>query len=47
MKKVEAIVRPSRIHAIQGGLKKAGIPCMTTIPVRRRQDIHLWCPRCY
>ncbi len=34
MKKVEAIVRPSKVKLIQAGLKKANIPCFTVIPVK-------------
>ena len=34
MKKVEAIVRPSKLKAIQAGLIEAEIPCMTVIPVK-------------
>lgn len=34
MKKVEAIIRPSKLKAVQQGLKKANIPCITTIPVK-------------
>lgn len=34
MKKVEAIIRPSKLKAVQRGLKEAGIPCITVIPVK-------------
>ena len=34
MKKVEAIVKPSKLKAIQKGLIDADIPCMTVVPVR-------------
>jgi nitrogen regulatory protein P-II 1 len=34
MKKIEAIVRPSKLKAIQAGLIEAEIPCMTVIPVK-------------
>ena len=34
MKKVEAIVKPSKVSAIQAGLKEADIPCFTVIPVK-------------
>lgn len=34
MKKVEAIIRPSTLQAVQQGLKKEGIPCITVIPVK-------------
>lgn len=34
MKKIEAIIRPSKLKAIQIGLKEAGIPCITIIPVK-------------
>jgi nitrogen regulatory protein P-II 1 len=34
MKKIEAIVKPSKLKAIQAGLIKAGIPCMTVVPVK-------------
>jgi nitrogen regulatory protein P-II 1 len=34
MKKVEAIVRPSKVKAIQAALIAAGIPCMTVVPVK-------------
>ncbi|WP_298556175.1 P-II family nitrogen regulator [uncultured Algibacter sp.] len=34
MKKVEAIIRPSKLKAVQRGLKEAGIPCLTVIPVK-------------
>ena len=34
MKKVEAIIRPSKLKAVQKGLSEAGIPCMTVIPVK-------------
>ena len=33
MKKVEAIIRPSKLKAIQKGLKNIDIPCITVIPV--------------
>lgn len=34
MKKVEAIIRPSKLKAVQKGLKEAGIPCITVLPVK-------------
>lgn len=34
MKKIEAIIRPSKLKAVQLGLKEAGIPCNTVIPVK-------------
>lgn len=34
MKKIEAIIRPSKLKAVQIGLKEAGIPCNTIIPVK-------------
>ncbi|MCK5441523.1 MAG: P-II family nitrogen regulator [Maribacter sp.] len=34
MKKVEAIIRPSKLKAVQRGLKEAEIPCITVIPVK-------------
>ena len=34
MKKIEAIIRPSKLKAVQLGLKEAGIPCNTIIPVK-------------
>jgi nitrogen regulatory protein P-II 1 len=34
MKKVEAIVKPSKLKAIQAGLIAADIPCMTVIPAK-------------
>ncbi len=34
MKKVEAIIKPSKVSAIQAGLKEADIPCFTVIPVK-------------
>ncbi|GAA3614173.1 P-II family nitrogen regulator [Flavivirga amylovorans] len=34
MKKVEAIIRPSKLKAVQKGLKEADIPCLTVIPVK-------------
>ena len=34
MKKVEAIIRPSKLKAVQAGLKEAGIPCITVVPVK-------------
>lgn len=34
MKKVEAIVKPSKLKAIQAGLIAADIPCMTVMPVK-------------
>ncbi|MGL1904182.1 MAG: P-II family nitrogen regulator [Fibrobacterales bacterium] len=34
MKKVEAIVKPSKLEAIQRALSEAGIPCMTVTPVK-------------
>jgi|TARA_B100000768_G_scaffold100554_1_gene93599 nitrogen regulatory protein P-II 1 len=33
MKKIEAIIRPSKLKAIQKGLKNIDIPCITVIPV--------------
>jgi len=34
MKKVEAIVKPSKVKSIQTGLREADIPCFTVIPVK-------------
>ena len=34
MKKVEAIIRPSKLKSVQRGLKEADIPCITVIPVK-------------
>jgi|TARA_R110001592_G_C13103224_1_gene744351 nitrogen regulatory protein P-II 1 len=34
MKKIEAIIRPSKLKVVQEGLKAAGIPCNTIIPVK-------------
>ena len=34
MKKIEAIIRPSTLKAVQRGLKKADIPCITVTPVK-------------
>lgn len=34
MKKIEAIIRPSKLKAVQRGLKEAGTPCLTVIPVK-------------
>ena len=34
MKKVEAIIRPSKLKAVQRGLKEADMPCVTVIPVK-------------
>lgn len=34
MKKIEAIIRPSKLKAVQRGLKNADIPCITVIPVK-------------
>ena len=34
MKKIEAIIRPSKLKAVQRGLKEADIPCITAIPVK-------------
>ncbi|MEP1489259.1 MAG: P-II family nitrogen regulator [Algibacter sp.] len=34
MKKVEAIIRPSKLKAVQLGLKEAEIPCITVVPVK-------------
>lgn len=34
MKKVEAIIKPSKLKAVQAGLKEAGIPCLTVVPVK-------------
>ncbi|MDG2396811.1 MAG: P-II family nitrogen regulator [Flavobacteriaceae bacterium] len=33
MKKIEAIIRPSKLKSIQNGLKSIDIPCITVIPV--------------
>ena len=32
MKKIEAIIRPSKLKSVQQGLKDVEIPCMTVIP---------------
>lgn len=34
MKRIEAIIRPSKLQAVQKGLKNAGIPCLTVVPVK-------------
>ncbi|MFL1011175.1 P-II family nitrogen regulator [Flavisericum labens] len=34
MKKVEAIIRPSKLKDVQRGLKDADIPCITVVPVK-------------
>lgn len=34
MKKIEAIIRPSKLHDVQEGLKEADIPCITVVPVK-------------
>tara|TARA_R110002167_G_scaffold41832_8_gene127693 strand:+ start:400 stop:741 length:342 start_codon:yes stop_codon:yes gene_type:complete len=34
MKKVEAIIKPSKLKAVQRGLKEADLPCITVIPVK-------------
>ncbi|MFX0556972.1 P-II family nitrogen regulator [Maribacter sp. CXY002] len=34
MKKVEAIIRPSKLKDVQRGLKEADIPCITVVPVK-------------
>jgi len=34
MKKVEAIIRPSKLKAVQQGLREADIPCLTIVPVK-------------
>ena len=34
MKKIEAIVKPSKVKSIQAGLREADIPCFTVIPVK-------------
>ncbi len=34
MKKIEAIIRPSKLKAVQKGLKEADIPCLTVVPVK-------------
>ncbi len=34
MKKIEAIIRPSKLQDVQEGLKEAGIPCLTVVPVK-------------
>lgn len=34
MKKVEAIIRPSKLKAVQRGLKEADMPCLTVVPVK-------------
>ena len=32
MKKIEAIIRPSKLKSVQQGLKDVEIPCMTVVP---------------
>jgi nitrogen regulatory protein P-II 1 len=34
MKKIEAIIRPSKLKAVQIGLKEADIPCLPVVPVK-------------
>ena len=34
MKKIEAIIRPSKLKDVQRGLKDAEIPCITVVPVK-------------
>lgn len=34
MKKIEAIIRPSKLKDVQRGLKEAGIPCITVVAVK-------------
>ncbi|WP_339657387.1 P-II family nitrogen regulator [uncultured Maribacter sp.] len=34
MKKIEAIIRPSKLKAVQRGLKDADIPCITVAAVK-------------
>jgi len=34
MKKIEAIIRPSKLHEVQEALKDADIPCLTVVPVK-------------
>jgi nitrogen regulatory protein P-II 1 len=34
MKKIEAIIRPSKLKAVQKALKEADIPCLTVVPVK-------------
>jgi len=34
MKKVEAIIRPSKLHDVQEELSNQGIPCITVVPVK-------------
>lgn len=34
MKKIEAIIRPSKLNDVQEGLKNANIPCLTVVPVK-------------
>ncbi|WP_445732022.1 P-II family nitrogen regulator [Mariniflexile sp.] len=34
MKKVEAIIRPSKLKDVQQGLREADIPCLTIVPVK-------------
>lgn len=34
MKKIEAIIKPSKLKDVQVGLKEAGIPCMTVMNVK-------------
>jgi len=34
MKRIEAIIRPSKLKAVQKGLKNADIPCLTVVPVK-------------
>jgi len=34
MKKIEAIIRPSKLHDVQEELSNQGIPCITVVPVK-------------
>lgn len=34
MKKIEAIIRPSKLHDVQEELKNRDIPCLTVVPVK-------------
>jgi len=34
MKRIEAIIRPSKLQAVQRALKEANIPCLTVVPVK-------------
>ncbi len=34
MKKIEAIIRPSKLKSVQKALKEQNIPCLTVIPVK-------------